>query len=47
MKSVLSDLQNMFSSVFEETSDKKRRLENMEERKIEKRFDEITSSVAI
>ena len=37
----LSDLQNMFSSVFEETSDKKRRLENMEERKIEKRFDEI------
>ena len=37
----LSDLQNKFSSVFEETSDKKRRLENMEERKIEKRFDEI------
>ena len=37
----LSDLQNMFSSVFEETSDKKRRLENMEERKIEKRFEEI------
>ena len=35
----LSDLQNKFSSVFEETSDKKRLLENMEERKVEKRFD--------
>ena len=34
----LSDLQSKFSSVFETTAEKKRVLENMEERKIEKRF---------
>ena len=34
----LSDLQNMFSSVFEAISEKRRQLDNMEERKIEKKF---------
>ena len=34
----LSDLIQVFSSVFEDFSDKRRKLDNMEERKIEKRF---------
>ena len=34
----LSDLQNQYSTVFEGTSEKKRNLDNMEERKIEKRY---------
>ena len=34
----LSDLQSMFSAVFEDISDKRRKLDNMEERKIEKKF---------
>ena len=34
----LSDLQSMFSSVFEAISEKRRQLDNMEERKIEKKF---------
>ena len=34
----LSDLQTLFSSVFEDISEKRRKLDNMEERKIEKRF---------
>lgn len=33
----LSDLQNKYSAVFEGTSEKKRNLDNMEEKKIEKR----------
>ena len=33
----LSDLQNQYSSVFEGTGEKRRTLDNMEERKIEKR----------
>ena len=33
----LSDLQNQYSSVFEGTAEKRRSLDNMEERKIEKR----------
>lgn len=34
----LSDLQNQYSSVFEGTGEKRRTLDNMEERKIEKRL---------
>ena len=33
----LSDLQNQYSAVFEGTGEKRRTLDNMEERKIEKR----------
>ena len=39
----LSDLQNQYSTVFEGTSEKKRNLDNMEERKIEKRYKSICS----
>ena len=35
----LSDLQNQYSSVFEGTGEKRRTLENMDERKIEKRLE--------
>ena len=34
----LSDLQTLFSAVFEDTSEKRRKLDNMEERRIEKKF---------
>ena len=34
----LSDLQNMFSAVFEASSGQTRQLDNMEERKKEKKF---------
>ena len=41
----LSDLQNQYSSVFEGTGEKRRTLENMDERKIEKRLEKTEYSV--
>ena len=43
----LSDLQNQYSSVFEGTGEKRRTLDNMEERKIEKRLLLLNIKLAI